>query len=61
MIKKYGFGEQYPDKLFINTETSLNSGSGNGVGGDLVRRNWTLKLTLLYILNMILDNYIYLF
>ena len=48
-IKKYGFGEQYPEKLFINTETGLNSGSGNGVGGDLVRRNWILKLALLCI------------
>ena len=48
-IKKYGFGEKYPDKLFINTETGLNSGSGNGVGGDLVRRNWILKLALLCI------------
>jgi len=46
-IKKYGFGEKYPDKLFINTETGLNSGEGNGVGGDLVRRNWILKLALL--------------
>ena len=45
-IKKYGFGEKYPDKLFINTETGLNSGEGNGVGGDLVRRNWILKLAL---------------
>ena len=47
VIKKYGFGEKYPGKLFINTETGLNSGSGNGVGGDLVRRNWILKLALL--------------
>jgi hypothetical protein len=45
-IKKYGFGEIYPDKIFVNTETGLNSGSGNGVGGDLVRRNWILKLAL---------------
>ena len=48
-IKKYGFGLKYPDKLFINTETGLNSGNSSGVGGDLVRRNWILKLALLCI------------
>ena len=46
-IKKYGFGEKYPDKLFINTETGVNSGTSSGIGGDLVRRNWILKLALL--------------
>ena len=49
ITKKYGFGERYPSKLFINIETGLNSGSGNGVGGDLVRRNWILKVALLCI------------
>ena len=46
ITKKYGFGEKYPDKIFINTETGLNSASGNVIGGDLVRRNWILKLAL---------------
>ena len=46
IIKKYGFGSSYPDKLFINTETGVNSASGNGVGGELVRRNWIIKLAL---------------
>ena len=46
ITKKYGFGVKYPDKIFINTETGLNSGTGSGVGGDLVRRNWILKLAL---------------
>jgi hypothetical protein len=46
ITKKYGFGVKYPDKIFINTETGLNSAAGNGVGGDLVRRNWILKLAL---------------
>ena len=47
IIKKYGFGEKYPDKIFINTETGLNSKASGGVGGDLVRRNWIIKLALL--------------
>ena len=47
IIKKYGFGEKYPDKIFINTETGLNSKASGGVGGDLVRTNWIIKLALL--------------
>ena len=41
--KKY----KYPAKIFINTETGLNS--RGGVGGELVRRNWIIKLALLSI------------
>ena len=46
IIGKYGFGDKYPEKIFINTETGLNSGEG-GIGGDLVRRNWIIKLALM--------------
>jgi hypothetical protein len=47
-LKQHGFdGTQYPKKIFVNTETGVNSESVNGViGGDLVRRNWILKLAL---------------
>ena len=47
IIKKYGFGDKYPEKIFICTETGLSS--EGGVGGDLVRRNWIIKLDLLMI------------
>ena len=48
ILKKYGFdGVTYPKKIFINTETGVNSEKkGNNIGGDLVRRNWILKLAL---------------
>ena len=48
ILKQHGFdGQHYPKKIFVNTETGLNSGeSPNEVGGDLVRRNWILKLAL---------------
>ena len=48
ILKQHGFdGVHYPKKIFVNTETGLNSGeSPNEVGGDLVRRNWILKLAL---------------
>ena len=47
ILKKYGFdGNTYPKKIFVNTETGLNSEKGNVIGGDLVRRNWILKLAL---------------
>ena len=46
-LKEHGFGTTYPQKIFVNTETGVNSeGSANSVGGDLVRRNWILKLAL---------------
>ena len=47
-LKQHGFnGVTYPEKIFVNTETGVNSGeSQNYVGGDLVRRNWILKLAL---------------
>lgn len=46
-LKNHGFGTTYPEKIFVNTETGVNSESVNGViGGDLVRRNWILKLAL---------------
>ena len=39
-----------PDKLFVNTETGLRSAEmDNHLGGDLVRRNWIIKLALLCI------------
>ena len=47
ILKKYKFdGTTYPKKIFINTETGLNSEKSGGVGGDLARRNWILKLAL---------------
>lgn len=46
VIKKYGFGDKYPDKIFVNTETGVTSKKVDGVGGDLERRNWILKLAL---------------
>ena len=49
ILKKYGFdGTHYPKKIFVNTETGVNSekSGNNDVGGDLVRRNWILKLAL---------------
>ena len=46
-IKKHGFGTKYPDKIFVNTETGLNSASSSSaIGGDLMRRNWIIKLAL---------------
>ena len=65
VIKKYGFGTKYPDKIFINTETGVPSKRANNFGGDLERRNWILKLGIyaieydvkqIHILNMIDDN-----
>ena len=46
IIKKYGFGSKYPDKIFVNTETGLNSVEKDGLGGDFVRRNWIIKSAL---------------
>ena len=48
ILKRHGFdGVTYPKKIFINTETGVNSEKkGNTIGGDLVRRNWILKLAL---------------
>ena len=48
ITKNYGFnGQKYPEKIFINVETGLNSGNNSGqIGGDLIRRNWILKLAL---------------
>ena len=47
-IKQYGFdGKVYPKKIYVNTETGVSSEEKSGsVGGDLVRRNWILKLAL---------------
>ena len=47
-LKQFGFdGNKYPKKIFVNTETGLKSEkSGSSIGGDLVRRNWILKLAL---------------
>ena len=65
VIKKYGFGSKYPDKIFVNTETGVTSAYKDGLGGDLVRRNWILKLGMyaieydvrqIHILNLIDDN-----
>ena len=44
ITKKYGFGSQYPDKIFINTETGYNS--DNTEKSELVRRNWIVKMAL---------------
>ena len=48
IAQKHEFnGQKYPAKIFINTETGLNSNESNGkIGGDLLRRNWVLKLAL---------------
>ena len=44
IIKRHGFdGKQFPKKIFINTETGVDSVND---GIDLVRRNWILKLAL---------------
>jgi hypothetical protein len=65
IIKKYGFGSKYPDKIFVNTETGVTSKKVDNVGGDLERRNWILKLALyaieydvkqIHILNLVDDN-----
>ena len=47
-IKQYGFdGVIYPKKIYVNTETGVSSKEKSGsVGGDLVRRNWVIKLAL---------------
>lgn len=46
IAKKHGFdGKKYPEKIFLNLETGLNSKeSKDAIGGDLVRRNWIIKL-----------------
>ena len=48
ILKNHGFdGISYPKKIFVNTETGVNSEQkGSDIGGDLVRRNWILKLAL---------------
>ena len=65
VIKKYGFGTTYPDKIFVNTETGVTSTLQDGLGGDLVRRNWILKLGMysieydvrqIHILNLVDNN-----
>ena len=67
IIKKYGFGSKYPDKIFVNTETGVPStkNKNNKIGGDLERRNWILKLAMyaieydvkqIHILNMVDDD-----
>ena len=43
-IQKYGFGKEYPDKIFINTETGYNNGDTQEK--HLIRRNWIIKLAL---------------
>ena len=43
-IKKYGFGQIYPDKIFINTETGYENGESEAE--NLIRRNWIIKLAL---------------
>ena len=43
-IQKYGFGKEYPDKIFINTETGYDNGDTKEK--NLVRRNWVIKLAL---------------
>ena len=43
-IKKHGFGDTYPDKLYINTETGYDNGETEE--SSLIRRNWIIKLAL---------------
>ena len=43
-IRKYGFGKEYPDKIFINTETGYDNGETQEK--HLIRRNWIIKLAL---------------
>ena len=45
--KKFEFGLKYPKKIFINNKNGLNSEEGNKLGGDILRRNWIIKLALL--------------
>ena len=48
ITRKYGFGINYPAKIFINDETSLVSkDSCNALGGETMRKNWIIKLSLL--------------
>ena len=43
ITKKYGFGDKYPPKIFVATETGLDSQEGE----DVKRRNWIIKLALM--------------
>ena len=45
ITKKYGFGDKYPPKIFVATETGLDSVEGE----DVTRRNWIIKLALMCI------------
>lgn len=48
ITNKYGFGIKYPKKIFINDETGLTSeDSCKLLGGEEMRINWILKLSLL--------------
>jgi hypothetical protein len=43
ITKKYGFGDKYPPKIFVATETGLDSVEGE----DITRRNWIIKTALM--------------
>ena len=45
ITKKYGFGDKYPEKIFVATETGLDSEEGE----DVKRRNWIIKTALMCI------------
>ena len=45
ITKKYGFGDKYPAKIFVATETGLDSEEGE----DIKRRNWIIKTALMCI------------
>ena len=45
ITKKYGFGDKYPSKIFVATETGLDSEAGE----DVKRRNWIIKTALMCI------------
>ena len=46
-IKKHGFGSEYPDKIFVCTETGYNS--DNKEPSETIRRNWIIKMALFQI------------
>ena len=47
IIKKYGFGDKYPDKIFIINKVDLSTSKKEFPDIELLRRNFIIKLSLL--------------
>lgn len=47
ITKKYGFGDKYPPKIFVATETGLDTDTTTKE--DIKRRNWIIKTALMCI------------